>query len=184
MIMECEEFLADYSDFLDRQFVEHALGCYCNHLHSCEACAEYDRVMRSGLHLVRELESPRASEVLAHHVVASRARTSEYGERGRAAVVAGMAAGALFMVGALAVMAPGRGPVELPPVVVETPAAGDELPSLWGPAPRFSPTVNLLQVPDLTADGLLAPRRDRLSLFRAPLRARRQPVAAEEVATQ
>lgn len=179
--MECEEFLTDYSDFLDRQFEEHTIVGYCDHLLRCSECAEYDRVMRRGLELVRELEPPETQRGVVPRV-SERVLAAGPGRgtgRGRAVLAAGVTALALFAVGSLAMLDSG-GTAELPPVVVK-PAVADEVPSLWGPAPKFTPAVSLLRVPELTDDRLLRPPPRRLSLFRAPLKAsRRAPFEAVE----
>ncbi|UCC83591.1 MAG: hypothetical protein JSW46_01260 [Gemmatimonadota bacterium] len=175
--MECEEFLTDYSDFLDRQFEEHSIVSYCDHLLRCSNCAKYDRVMRCGLKLVRGLEPPEARPDLVprvgEEVLSSSLRRSQSAESSRTALVAAAAAVALCVVGSLAMLRSG-GTAELPPLVVE-PAVTGELPSLWGPAPKFTPAVSLLRVPDLTDDRLFRPPPERFSVFRAPLRASRQP---------
>jgi hypothetical protein len=183
--MECEEFLADYSDFLDRQFEEHSIVSYCSHLLRCSDCAEYDRVMRRGLELVRELELPETRPGFVPRV-SERVLAAGPGrgtDRGRAVMVAGVGALALLAVGSLAMLDSG-GPAELPPVVVE-PAVADEVPSLWGPAPKFTPAVSLLRVPELTDDRLLRPPPQRFSQFRAPLKAsRRAPFEAVEASPE
>ena len=102
---------------------------------------------------------------------------------GVARLVAGVAALTLIVAGSLAVL-DSAGTAELPPVVVE-PAAADELPSLWGPAPKFTPAVSLLRVGELADDRLLRPPPQRLSLFRAPLKAsRRTPFEGAEAAPE
>jgi hypothetical protein len=175
--MECEEFLTDYSDFLDRQFEEHSIVSYCDHLLRCSDCAEYDRVVRHGLKLVRGLEPPEARPDLvprvSEEVLSSGPSRSRGAESSGAALVAAAAVLALCVAGSLAIMRSG-GPAELPPLVVE-PAAAEELPSLWGPAPKFTRVVSLLRVPDLTDDRLFKPPPERFSAFRAPLRASRRP---------
>jgi hypothetical protein len=47
--------------------------------------------------------------------------------------------------------------------------AGEQLPSLWGPAPKFTPTASLLQIPDFASEPLFRPPPERLSALRAPL---------------
>ncbi|NIN71863.1 MAG: hypothetical protein GTO46_08020 [Gemmatimonadetes bacterium] len=183
--MECEEFLTDYSDFLDRQFEEHPIVSYCDHLLSCSDCAAYDRVMRRGLKLVRGLEQPEAQPDLVPRVgerVLSRGVSGSGGaESTRTALVAAAAILALCVVGSLAVLRSG-GTTELPPLVVE-PAVADELPSLWGPAPKLTPAVSLLRVPELTDDRLFRPPPERFSAFRAPLRASRRPSSLDALQT-
>ncbi|HLU24740.1 MAG TPA: zf-HC2 domain-containing protein [Longimicrobiales bacterium] len=53
--MTCQEFLARYSDYLDEQ-LEPLEAALCRaHMERCPSCARYDRVLRRGLALVREL---------------------------------------------------------------------------------------------------------------------------------
>lgn len=55
--MTCDEYLALYSELLDERLdVEDELRCR-THALQCASCARYDRVMRRGLRLVRELPS-------------------------------------------------------------------------------------------------------------------------------
>ncbi len=54
--MTCEEFLARHSDFLDEELGAEGAVEMRLHLAGCEGCARYDRVLRRGLTLVRELE--------------------------------------------------------------------------------------------------------------------------------
>jgi hypothetical protein len=184
--MECEEFLADYSDFLDERFEEHTSTSYREHVLSCGSCAEYDRVVRDGLDLVRGLESPLSCPDILP-LVKDRVLGPQwdYGERSRGlergAMIAGLAAITLVVTSLLATLGSDRVTVELPPVVVE-PAVAEDLPSLWGPAPRFTTSISLLQVPDLANDRLFESPRERLAVFRAPLRtASHQPPQGEQV---
>ncbi|UCC73348.1 MAG: hypothetical protein JSV86_01935 [Gemmatimonadota bacterium] len=185
--MECEEFITDYSDFLDCQFEEHTLGSYCDHLLNCPDCADYDRVVRQGLELVRHLEPaescPDFLPRVKAQVLGPYAEPFGRGERGVGALVAGLAAVALVVASSLVVL--GReGAVDLPPVTVEPTTTGEPA-LLWGPAPRLRPTVSFLQVPDLDKSRLLATPPDQISLFRAPLEASRQPPAkGEQLAAQ
>lgn len=54
--MTCEEFLARHSDFLDEELGAEGAVEMRLHLAGCERCARYDRVLRRGLALVRDLE--------------------------------------------------------------------------------------------------------------------------------
>lgn len=176
--MECEEFLTDYSDFLDRQFEEHPIVSYCDHLLRCSECAEYDRVMRRGLKLVKGLEPPAVLPGLAPRVSERVLAAGQYRgrgqERGRTVMVAAAATLALGIVASMATLDSGR-TATLPPLVVE-PTAAEELPSLWGPAPKFTTAVSFLSVPDLNESRLVGRPPERLSLFRAPLKGSRRPL--------
>jgi anti-sigma factor RsiW len=182
--MDCQDFLEEYSDYLDWRLEEHALVEYRRHVSSCPRCAEYDRVVRSSLQLVRGLDRPEASsEVLPRvqqrvHELYSDAR-GRWSDFGVALAAAGVTAVVVLLVTSVAV--PRQDALELPPVVVEQ-ARTDELPSVFGPAPRFVNSPSLLRVPELSGEGLLATPRDRISLFRAPLRAGAEPVAEDRVA--
>jgi predicted anti-sigma-YlaC factor YlaD len=56
--MHCDEFIQSFSDFLDAEYEKHPLQEYNQHLESCADCRGYDRVMRCGLRLVKELDGP------------------------------------------------------------------------------------------------------------------------------
>jgi hypothetical protein len=170
--MDCGEFLADYSDFLDGRCEAHSLSDYHYHLQHCSACAEYDRVMRRALQLVRQLDPPEANPDFQPRLrrcvfeLAGQA-PRHLAEKGSVAATVGLAALGVIAVASVAVLDRASEAVELPPVVVEL-SAGEEVPSLWGPAPKFTPAASLLRVPDFPRDLLLAnPSQKRISLFRA-----------------
>ncbi len=183
--MDCEEFLADYSDFLDRNFEENALHCYCEHLLTCPSCADYDRVMRRGLNLVRQLDPPEpcadCSAPVQYRLRDRKPLSNPPVSQAGSLRAAGLAAAALVGLAALFVVLPGSGAVELPPVVVESPDAGAGSTALWGASPRFAPNPRLLEVPDPGADPFLSRPDGRLSLFRAPLRPAIEPREPAEV---
>jgi len=172
--MDCGEFLADYSDFLDGRCEAHSLSDYHYHLRRCSACAQYDRVMRCALQLVRQLDPPEANpgfQPRLRRCVFELAKQppGHLAQKGSAAAVVGLAALGVIAVTSLAVRDRAGETVELPPVVVEL-SAGEEVPSLWGPAPKFTPAASSLRVPDFPRDLLLAnPSQKKISLFRAGL---------------
>jgi anti-sigma factor RsiW len=55
----CDEILALHGDYLDGQLVAHEAARVQWHLSTCSSCARYDRIVRRGLQLVREI--PQAS---------------------------------------------------------------------------------------------------------------------------
>jgi hypothetical protein len=187
--MDCEEFLDDYSDFLDWQLEEHTISDYRGHIELCPDCSEYDRVMRQGLYLVRDLDPPETDTdivpALEHRVFTLqdrlRQRASDYR---RAAALAGLAAAGLLAVAVLPAVRPGGSGVELPPVVVEATADPGARTSVWGPAPRFGGSASLLRVPSLSSEPVLATASERISRFRAPLRDSSTPAVPDEVAPQ
>jgi hypothetical protein len=184
--MDCEEFLQEYSDYFDWRLEGRPLSEYREHLSSCGRCAEYDRVMRSGLHLVKDIEPPQAAADCVTRVqrrvieLQSRLgrRTNEFG---LTLAVAGLTAIGILFISSLPVLR-SADPLELPPVVVEIDPASGELPSVFGPAPRFAPAPSLLRVPDFSSEGLLTSSPDRPPLFRAPLRTSTSAASTSEAA--
>lgn len=186
--MECEEFLSSYSDFLDQTFERHDLPDYCAHLLSCRSCAEYDRVMRRGLHIVRQLDPPAPEPHLVSRV--QRGVVAAAGEigpiaKGWAGIALGVATAGLVLFTSMAVVEEVRDPVALPPVVVEAPAEPEAGSSLFGPAPRFRPEASLLHVSDSEAESVFAFPEEPLSLFRRPLKSTdaRRPIEARAAVT-
>lgn len=184
--MDCEAFLEDYSDFLDRRFESHPLSEYTEHILGCESCAEYDRVVRRGLQLVRQLDPPDPNPSFKPRLRRSLLELGRGGLGPRDYVV-GTALTAVTAAGLLALaVAPtlrARDAVELPPVVVEVPAEASR-PSLWGPVPRFTQPPALLWAPEFNSDPIFAPPSDRLQIFRAPLRSATPVSESEEAAPE
>ncbi len=173
--MDCEEFLQSFSDFLDAEFEKHPLEEYNEHLESCTECGEYDRVVRRGLRLVRDLDIPEPVADLMPRLqrsfLAYRDRTEVIGEYVRAAGIIGLAVTGVMLVAAMPVLRPGSGVLELPPVVVEVETEVGRSHSLWGPPPTFSVSASFLTAPSLSEGSLLRRPVERFSLFRQPVRA-------------
>ncbi len=186
--MECEEFLEDYSDFLDGTLEDHPITDYHNHLEECRRCADYDRVMRRGLHLVRALDPPEAAADflprLQRRSFSLPSRAVEAGLRRRDVAAAGLVAAGLLALISLPLLRPGPRALQLPPVVVERPEGAGEASSLWGPPPTFAPTASFLTVPDLSSDPFFASPPRRYSPFRAPLRTRTERTETGEATPQ
>jgi len=166
--MECAEFLERYSEFLDGEIEVSRVPAFQHHIVSCSSCAEYDRVVRRGLLLVRELEPPEATPDIVPQLqrrFLDAKETSPWIEYTRAALVAGATTIVILAAASIPNLQSGRGAVQLPPVVVETPALGDT-PSLFAPPPTFAPRASFLTVPEFPSDNLLAPTSQRFSLFR------------------
>ncbi len=56
--MTCSEFLAQYSDYLDREAEAEARSAFEKHLATCASCRRYDEVVNRGLSLLHELPPP------------------------------------------------------------------------------------------------------------------------------
>ncbi|MDP9348293.1 MAG: zf-HC2 domain-containing protein, partial [Gemmatimonadota bacterium] len=60
--MDCEQFLDGYSDFRDGLLPFEDAVEFEIHLDACESCGRYDRVLRRGADLCRDLPEVEASE--------------------------------------------------------------------------------------------------------------------------
>ena len=148
--MDCEEFLNGYSDYADGLRTPEQLRRFERHLQRCPACARYDRVVRQGIDLFRNLPRPDASPDflprLRHRLYHIDDRTVLGSRPGGSAALIAIAA-----VGLLAIVwlpFAGRIPVEveLAPVAVTapppvTPPAAEEVPSLFSRGPFVTPVV-------------------------------------------
>lgn len=173
--MECDEFLQNFSDFFDAEFEEHPSEEYKEHLENCGKCGEYDRVMRRGLRLVRELDAPEPVPDLMLRLQRSfllhRDRSAVVAEYAKAVGVAGVAIAAVLFLAVNPMLRLGGDELELPPVVVQAEATQSESHSLWGPPPRFSVSASFLTAPGPSEGSLLRRPLERFSLFREPVRA-------------
>lgn len=135
--MECKDFLEGYSSYRDDLLDEPEKEAFRAHLECCESCARYDRVVRKGTRVLRELppvDPP--SDFLArlrhriYHLEDGIPLSSSF-PGGSAALVAAAAAGLLALAWLpIATHAPVE--VELHPVAVDAPevrrtAAGRDL---------------------------------------------------------
>jgi len=184
--MECAEFLERYSEFLDGEIEASRVPAFQHHIVSCSGCAEYDRVVRRGLRLVRELEPPEATPDIVPQLQRRFLDTSERSpwiEYTRAAVVAGATTLAILAAASIPNLRSNGQTVQLPPVVVDAPLSG-ELPSIFAPPPTFAPRANFLTVPEFASDNLLAPSSQRFSLFRVSTSTPEPPEETEEASPE
>jgi hypothetical protein len=187
VLMDCEEFLVRYSDFLDGRLEEHPFSEYVCHIEECPKCAEYHCVMRRGLRLVRELEGPETTPDFMPRLqqgLFEGPRSGGRGEYTRAAAMVGFTAVGLLFLASLPVVGRGSRALELPPVVVERPSYGQELHALWGPPPTFATRVSFQQVPSLSSTPLRAPPREGFSLFRTTRHDSVHVAGSEELAPE
>jgi hypothetical protein len=170
--MDCVEFLEGYSSFLDGEFDE----CHCNeyrrHLRSCNDCAEYDRVVRRGLLLVRELDPPNTAPDFMPRLqrsFLSQSQASRAGDYVWLGGITGLALAGLVLVFSVPALRPGGGVPELPPVIVEASEQRSGMHSLWGPPPRFAPSASFLTAPSFSSEPRLLQPSQPLSIFREPV---------------
>lgn len=144
--MDCDEFLQGYSDYSDGLWTSEQLREYEAHLRRCPACAKYDRVVKQGIELFRNLPRPDASPDFLPRLRHRLYHVDDHSVLG-ARLGGGAALIAMAAVGLLALVwlpFAGRIPVEveLAPVAVAAPAsAAAELPSLFSSGPFVMPVV-------------------------------------------
>lgn len=134
--MDCREFLERYSDYDDSLIPSAEADRFRSHMSECTACARYDRVLRKGRMVARQLPRPEPSPDfiprLQRRLLRERIRRPLSSR-----LPTGLAAATVLMVAASAVrlMAPASGPVAggadgLRPAAVEggvpDPGAGAE----------------------------------------------------------
>jgi anti-sigma factor RsiW len=100
--MTCEDFLARHSEYLDDELSAVAAAGMRQHMAACERCARYDRVLRRGLALVRELEPVAPADDPYAGLQRYLARRSE---RAAARAVRGPLAATVAVAGVLALFA-------------------------------------------------------------------------------
>ncbi len=182
--MECAEFLERYSEFLDGELEASRVPAFQHHVISCPGCAEYDRVVRRGLRLVRELERPEATPDFVPQLQRAFLDSGErrpWVEYTKAALVAGVTTIAIMAAASIPNLRSSRQAVQLPPVVVETTNTA-AFPSLFEPPPTFAPQASFLTVPRFPSDQLLATSPRRFSLFRVSTNEPEPTEEAEEAA--
>ncbi|HUG41861.1 MAG TPA: zf-HC2 domain-containing protein [Longimicrobiales bacterium] len=73
--MDCSNFLDRYSEYDDSLLLPVEEARFRAHLHACEACARYDRVLRKGRMLARQVAADPSSDFLPrlqHRIVEDR----------------------------------------------------------------------------------------------------------------
>jgi hypothetical protein len=123
--MQCEEFISSYSSYRDGLLDPEREKRFEDHLSACESCARYDRVVRKGTQVLRDLPrtepSPDFLDRLRHRIYHVRDGIPLTAERGGPAVVA-VAAMGLLAFAWLPFATQMSVEVELPAVAVEEPS--------------------------------------------------------------
>lgn len=138
--MDCESFLAGYSEYRDGLLSPSDRAVFDSHLAGCETCQRYDRVVKQGTELVRSLPSAHASDDfldrLKHRLYHVDDGIPLAGSRlGGSAALVGVAAVGLLALFWLPFAARVPVELELPPVAVQAPSTADEVPALFRPGP-------------------------------------------------
>ena len=113
--MDCREFLLRYSEYDDSLIPPHEADRFRDHMAECGSCARYDRVLRKGRMVARQLPRPEPSrDFVARLRLRLRRERRRRVDRG-AAMASGLAAATVLMVAATAVQFLGpSGPAETP----------------------------------------------------------------------
>lgn len=143
IMLDCSDFLEDYSGFRDGTLSAGRCATLAEHLDACASCARYDRVIRNGVDLVRDLPEIEPSHDflprLQHRIYhleddAMRARRAS----GASAV---LISGIALAIGATAwapLMRSGTAVVELPPIVAHAPHKVEALQHLFRAGPLLT----------------------------------------------
>ena len=147
--MECDEFLEGYSSYRDGRLEDEGRRRFERHLEGCSSCARYDRVIRRGTEIFRNLPRARPSTDflprLRHRLYHLQDGIPLEAARGGGAAAVAVAAVGLLALSWLPFAATMPVEVELPAVAVEAPAertADVPGPSLFEPAPVLGAGLN------------------------------------------
>ncbi|MGD2123255.1 MAG: zf-HC2 domain-containing protein [Gemmatimonadota bacterium] len=146
--MDCQKFLARFSDFLDGDLDDEAAGEMERHRSSCERCRRYARTLQSGIELLRSLpplDVPRDFHPRLDRRLFSR---DDQGPDSRSPLGSGATLGAVLSVAALVAIAAWAPSIrlstpimDLPAVVVAEPPAASFTPAQ--PRPTFPRNLSL-----------------------------------------
>lgn len=126
-MMDCDKFLAEYSEYRDGEVSWAEREEFEAHLDACESCAHYDDVVRRGGDVLRSLPEVRVADDfmdrLRHRIYTEdleRKRAAGRGTPGAVLATAAVAAG-VSLFAWTPVMQPGERLVRLPAVAAEAP---------------------------------------------------------------
>lgn len=144
-MVECSQFLDDYSAFRDGLLAREVERSYREHLAACPSCARYDRVIEQGARLFRDLPPVEPSQDfvprLQHrlfHLEEEMRRPGRLGSGTPVAFTLALAA----VIGASAwapAMRPRPAEFHLPPVLAHAPHRIEGVRVLFQPAPMLAP---------------------------------------------
>lgn len=133
--MTCQQFIAGYTEYLDGAQPDERRDRFEVHMARCPSCARYDRVLRRGLRLVRDVPalppSPDFEQRLQHgifHVRDERSKRTRMNPTSGAALLA--VAGLVSLVTWVPLSRSGRSSLDDVRAVAAAPAA--ELPAVGG----------------------------------------------------
>lgn len=143
-MVDCPQFLDEYSEFRDGLLSRDRMRAFQAHLDACESCARYDRVVEQGIRVFRDLPEvepsqdfiPRLQHRL-YHVDEELRRPSSHAS----GVPLGFTLAIASIIGVSAwmpVVRPRPSLVQLPPVVAHAPHREEAVQVLFHPGPLLS----------------------------------------------
>jgi hypothetical protein len=151
-MVNCSEFLHDYSSFRDGLLGSERAGEFRVHMRGCASCARYDRVIGAGVELVREVDVVEPSsdfmDRLQHRIyhVEDEMRLSRRASGTSVALTLAIAAAIGFTAWA-PTMRPKIPQVHLPAVAANAPVRSESVPSVFraGPLLTDNPRASAVQ---------------------------------------
>lgn len=144
-MVDCSEFLEGYSDFRDGLLAPEREDACRDHVARCSACARYDRVVRSGAALARELPDLEPSHDflarLQHRIFHLEEERTWFGRDSSSISVPFLAliAGVMVASAWFPLMRERPAVVLLPPVAAHAPHRVEAVQQLFGPGPFLVP---------------------------------------------
>jgi len=125
--MNCSDYVADFSDFLDGTAPEDEIGLFEAHLEECAPCRRYREVVQRGSEVLRMLPEPELTEDFAPRLQHRLYNVPDHGAlgSGSSATPAMTVVGMALLLTAIAwspALRPGVPQIELAPIVVDRPA--------------------------------------------------------------
>ena len=143
VMLDCSEFLDQYSDFRDGLLEEERTAAFHGHLASCSSCARYDRVIGGGVRVLRDLPELTPSfdfeARLQHRIFHLEDTLAGRHHASGASLVATLGICTAIGLGAwLPTMRGAEEPVRLPPVVAHAPHHFEVAPVLFHSGPLLA----------------------------------------------
>ena len=139
---ECREFLEGYSEYRDGRLDDGKRSSFLGHMAACSPCRRYDRVIRTGVRVLREpgpapSRTPLSIAEVRFRATALERESPALGTAGSRATLSAAAAVALFLAAVAwsPFLSGGTPEIEMPPLFAGAPPSAS--------APAFAPLARL-----------------------------------------